>query len=555
MAEYQYTYVIKDLNKYYGQKHVLKNIHLSFLPGAKIGMIGANGAGKSTLMKIMAGIDKDFTGEAWAAEGVKVGYLPQEPRLDESKNVFDNIMEGLKEKKQLLERFEAISMKFAEEISDDEMQEVLQEQGELQEQIDHLGAWEIDREVEVAMDALNAPAKDADVSKLSGGEKRRVALCRLLLEKPDMLLLDEPTNHLDADSVAWLENYLLNYSGTVVLITHDRYFLDNVTKWILEMDRGQGIPWQGNYTSWLEQKEKRLATEAKADRRLQQELSRELDWAKQSPKARQAKSKARLKNIDQLKDRERLVSGGTAQIVIPLPERLGNKVVELNQVTVGFGDRNLIKDLSLKVDPGSVIGVIGPNGAGKTTLTKVITGQVTPTGGDVVTGDTVRLAYVDQSRDQLDGDQQVWSEISDGLEEINLGTTTVKARAYASAFNFKGPDQQKLVSQLSGGERNRVHLAKMLKTGGNFIILDEPTNDLDVDTLRALEEAIHDFDGCVIIISHDRWFLDRVSTHTMAFEGGGVVEYYDGPYSAYTEYRKTKYGDEPTVKRFKKLAG
>lgn len=554
MVDYQYVYVIKGLSKFYGQKQVLKDIWLSFLPGAKIGVIGTNGAGKSTLLKIMAGIDKEFNGEAWAAQGVKIGYLPQEPKLDNSKNVFENIMEGLKDKKALLDRFQELSMKFAEEMSDDEMNALLIEQGELQEKIDQCNAWEIDREVEIAMEALNCPPKDADVNKLSGGERRRVALCRLLLEKPDMLLLDEPTNHLDADSVAWLENYLRQYKGTVVLITHDRYFLDNVTGWILELDRGEGIPWQGNYSSWLEQKEKRLANEERSDQKLRRQLAEELEWVKQSPKGRHAKSKARLKSYQQLQDRERDVTPGSVQIVIPNGPRLGGKVVELENVSKSYNGRTLFSNLNIMVPPAAVIGVVGENGAGKTTLTRIITGQEQPDDGKVIIGDTVKLAYVDQSRDTLDNSKQVWDEIADGQDEITLGNVKMKGRAYVSAFNFRGPDQQKIVGQLSGGERNRVHLAKMLKSGGNFIILDEPTNDLDVDTLRALEDAIMEFSGCVLVISHDRWFLDRVSTHTIAFEGDGIVEWYDGPYSEYVEYRNDKYSNDTTgKKRFKKL--
>lgn len=554
MVDYQYVYVIKGLSKFYGQKQVLKDIWLSFLPGAKIGVIGTNGAGKSTLLKIMAGIDKEFNGEAWAAQGVKIGYLPQEPKLDNSKNVFENIMEGLKDKKALLDRFQELSMKFAEEMSDDKMNALLIEQGELQEKIDQCNAWEIDREVEIAMEALNCPPKDADVNKLSGGERRRVALCRLLLEKPDMLLLDEPTNHLDADSVAWLENYLRQYKGTVVLITHDRYFLDNVTGWILELDRGEGIPWQGNYSSWLEQKEKRLANEERSDQKLRRQLAEELEWVKQSPKGRHAKSKARLKSYQQLQDRERDVTPGSVQIVIPNGPRLGGKVVELENVSKSYNGRTLFSNLNIMVPPAAVIGVVGENGAGKTTLTRIITGQEQPDDGKVIIGDTVKLAYVDQSRDTLDNSKQVWDEIADGQDEITLGNVKMKGRAYVSAFNFRGPDQQKIVGQLSGGERNRVHLAKMLKSGGNFIILDEPTNDLDVDTLRALEDAIMEFSGCVLVISHDRWFLDRVSTHTIAFEGDGIVEWYDGPYSEYVEYRNDKYSNDTTgKKRFKKL--
>lgn len=555
MSSYQYIYVIKGLKKVYGTREVIKDLYLSFFPGAKIGIIGHNGSGKSTLLKIMAGIDKDFTGEAWPAEGVKVGYLPQEPQLDPSKNVFDNILDAVGEKRDLLARFNEVSAKFAEELTDDEMNALIEEQGELQEKIDHLNAWDLEREIEIAMDALRCPAKDSDVAKLSGGEKRRVALCKLLLSAPDILLLDEPTNHLDAESISWLEEYLRAYSGTVILVTHDRYFLDRVTDWILELDRGEGIPWKGNYSSWLEQKQKRLEDEEKSESSRQKRLKEELEWVRQSPKARQAKSKARLTAYEQLRDREREKSIGVAQIVIPDGPRLGNNVIEGKNISKSFGGKKLFDDFNFKVIPGAIVGIIGPNGVGKTTLFRMITGQEQPDSGQITLGESVSLGYVDQSRDSLKAQASVWEEISEGLEEIQLGKSLVKSRAYCSAFNFKGGDQQKIVGQLSGGERNRVHLAKMLKEGANVILLDEPTNDLDVDTLRALEEALLEFSGCAIIISHDRWFLDRIATHIIAFEKDHV-EFYEGNYQDYDEDRKRRYGisgEEEEKYRHKKL--
>jgi energy-dependent translational throttle protein EttA len=555
MASYQYSYVIKGLKKVYGTKEVIKDLYLSFLPGAKIGIIGHNGSGKSTLLKIMAGLDKDFTGEAWAAEGVKVGYLAQEPQLDYSKNVFDNILESVAEKRDLLEKFNEISAKFAEEMTDDEMNALLEEQGNLQEKIDHLNAWELEREISIAMDALRCPDKNADVNLLSGGEKRRVALCKLLLSAPDILLLDEPTNHLDAESISWLEEHLRAYSGTVILVTHDRYFLDRVTDWILELDRGEGIPWEGNYSSWLEQKQKRLEKEEKSESNRQKRLKEELDWVRQSPKARQAKSKARLTAYEQLRDKEREKSIGIAQIVIPDGPRLGNNVIEGKNLSKSYDGKDLFKDFDFKIVPGAIVGIIGPNGVGKTTLFRMITGQEKPDNGDITIGDSVRLGYVDQSRDSLKAEANIWEEISDGLEEIQLGKSTVKSRAYCSAFNFKGSDQQKIVGKLSGGERNRVHLAKMLKGGANVILLDEPTNDLDVDTLRALEEALLEFSGCAIIISHDRWFLDRIATHIIAYEND-KVEFYEGNYQDYDQDRKMRHGisdDEVEKYRHKKL--
>ena len=552
MASYQYIYVMKDLGKAFtGGKKVLEGIWLSFFPGAKIGVIGPNGAGKSTLLKIMAGVDKDFTGEAWAAEGVKIGYLEQEPKLDPSKDVMGNIMDGLKEKKALLDRFNEVSMKFGEVTDDEEMNKLLEEQGALQEQIEACNGWEIEREIEIAMDALRCPPSDADVTKLSGGERRRVALCRLLMERPDMLLLDEPTNHLDAESVAWLENYLEKYEGTVVMITHDRYFLDNVTGWILELDRGKGMPYEGNYTKWLEQKQKRLEQEEKEENSRQKQLARELEWVRQSPKARQAKSKARLQAYEELLAKTNDKQPGTAQIIIPAGERLGEIVIEAEGLNKGFGDRLLIDNLSFKLPKGGIVGIIGPNGAGKTTLFRMITGSETPDSGGFRVGETVKLGYIDQSRDSLDDSKTVWEEISGGNEEISLGKQLVKSRAYCSSFNFKGSDQQKKVGSLSGGERNRVHLAKMLKSGANVLLLDEPTNDLDVETLRALEEALVDFAGCAVIISHDRWFLDRTATHMLAFEGDSHVEWFEGNYQDYEEDFKRRTGGDITPHRIK----
>ena len=547
MASYQYIYVMSGLSKTYpGGKQVLKDIRLSFFPGAKIGVLGLNGSGKSTLLKIMAGIETEFQGEAWAADGVKVGYLAQEPELDAAKDVRGNVMDGVGEKKALLDKFNEVSARFAEELTDDEMNDLIAEQGELQEQIDAQNLWDLDREVEIAMDALRCPPADADVTKLSGGERRRVALCRLLLSQPDMLLLDEPTNHLDAESVAWLERFLHDYSGTVVAVTHDRYFLDNVAGWILELDRGHGIPWEGNYSSWLEQKEKRLAQEGKAEDARRRTLDRELEWIRQGAKGRQTKSKARISAYEDLLSQQAEKQAADMQIYIPAGPRLGDLVVEAENVSKGYGDRLLIEDMSFKLPAGAIVGVIGPNGAGKTTLFKMITGNEQPDNGSFRVGPTVKLGYVDQDRDTLDPGKNVWEEISEGNEVIYLGKKEINSRAYVSGFNFKGSDQQKKVGQLSGGERNRVNLAKMLKSGANFLLLDEPTNDLDVDTLRALEEALLQFAGCVVVISHDRWFLDRIATHILAYEGDSHVEWFEGNFEAYEEDKKKRLGKEAT---------
>jgi len=550
---YQYIYVMKDLGKSYaGGKKVLDGIWLSFYPGAKIGIIGPNGAGKSTLLKIMAGRDKEFTGEAWAAEGVKIGYLEQEPQLDPTKNVFENVMEGLKEKKAMLEEFNDLSMKLGEVTDDDEMNALLEKQGALQEKIDACDAWSLDHEIEMAMEALRCPPGDADVSNISGGERRRVALARLLLEKPDMLLLDEPTNHLDAESVAWLQHFLEKYPGTVVMITHDRYFLDSVTGWILELDRGEGKPYEGNYSSWLEQKQKRLAQEEKEESSRQKQLAEELEWVRASPKARQAKSKARLKAYDELLKQSQEKRSGVAQIIIPAGPRLGDVVIEAEHLSKAFGDQLLIDDLSFRLPAGGIVGIVGPNGAGKTTLFKMLTGAEKPDSGTLKKGETVVLGYIDQSRDSLDGNKTVWEEISGGAEELVLGKTVMKSRAYCAAFNFKGPDQQKKVGSLSGGERNRVHLAKMLKSGVNVLLLDEPTNDLDVETLRALEEALLEFAGCAVIISHDRWFLDRIATHILAYEGDSHAEWFEGNYAEYEADRIKRLGEDSLIpKRIK----
>jgi len=547
MAAYQYIYVMKGLNKTYpGGKQVLKDIWLSFFPGAKIGVLGLNGAGKSTLLKIMAGIETEFTGEAWAADGVKIGYLSQEPQLDPSKDVLGNVMEAVAETKGLLDRFEEVSAKFAEVTDDDEMNKLIEEQADLQEKIEAANAWDLQRTVEIAMDALRCPPGDADVTKLSGGERRRVALCRLLLSRPDMLLLDEPTNHLDAESVAWLERFLKEYTGTVVAVTHDRYFLDNVAGWILELDRGAGIPWEGNYSSWLEQKEKRLEQEGKTEDARRRTLQNELEWVKASPRARQAKSKARLKAYEELLAQDQDKQQERAQIVIPPGPRLGDLVIEADNLSKAFGDRLLVDKLSFKLPAAGIVGIIGPNGAGKTTLFRMLTGQDKPDSGELRVGPTVQLGYVDQSRDALDGNKTVWEEISDGLDVVTLGKREVPSRAYCGAFNFKGPDQQKKLSMLSGGERNRVHLAKMLKSGGNLLLLDEPTNDLDVDTLRALEEALLEFAGCVMVISHDRWFLDRIATHMLAFEGDSHVEWFEGNFQDYEADKKRRLGADAT---------
>ncbi|MGB0671586.1 MAG: energy-dependent translational throttle protein EttA [Rhodospirillales bacterium] len=545
MAAYQYVYVMKDLNKTYpGGREVLKGISLSFLPDAKIGIIGVNGAGKSTLMKIMAGIDTEFNGEAWAAEGIRVGYLSQEPELDPTKDVQANVMDALGETKAMLDRFNEISMAFAEPMDDDQMNELLAEQGELQEKIDAVDGWEVDRTIEIAMDALRCPPGDADVSKLSGGERRRVALCKLLLQKPEILLLDEPTNHLDAESVAWLERHLADYKGMVMVVTHDRYFLDNVTSWILEIDRGRGIPYEGNYSSWLEQKQKRLAQEEREESARQRSLKSELEWIRQSPRARQAKSKARVSAYENLLNKDVAEAIRTAQIVIPPAPRLGGLVIDVQGLSKGFGDRLLVENLSFKIPPGAIVGIIGPNGAGKTTLFKMLTDQEKPTAGTITLGETVKLGYVDQSRDALDSNKTVWEEVSGGQDEIQLGTKSMASRAYVAQFNFKGADQQKKVGQLSGGERNRVHLANMLKSGANVLLLDEPTNDLDVETLRALEESLYAFEGCVLVTSHDRWFLDRLATHILAFEGDSQVTWFEGNFDSYEEDKKRRLGDE-----------
>ena len=558
MASHQYVYVMSRLSKTWpGGKEVLKNISLSFLPGAKIGVLGLNGAGKSTLLRIMAGIETDFQGEAWAADGIKVGYLPQEPELDPSLDVAGNVLAGMGRAKELVDRFNEVSAKFAEEMTDDEMNAVIAEQAELQEEIDAIDGWDLERKAEIAMDALRVPAGDADVTKLSGGEKRRVALCQLLLSAPDMLLLDEPTNHLDAESVAWLQKFLHDFPGTVVTITHDRYFLDEVAGWILELDRGAGIPYEGNYSGWLEQKQKRLEQEGRADDARVKSLSRELDWVRAAPKARQAKSKARINAYEKLLAEGQQKQVDTARISIPAGPRLGDIVINANAISKAFGDRLLIDDLSFRLPPGGIVGVIGPNGAGKTTLFRMITGEESVDNGDFVVGDTVKLGYVDQSRDALDDKKTVWEVISDGLDEIELGKRTMASRAYVGQFNFRGADQQKQVGQLSGGERNRVHLARMLKSGANLLLLDEPTNDLDVDTLRALEEALEEFAGCAVVVSHDRWFLDRIATHILAFEGDSHVEWFEGNYEAYEADKKRRLGaeaDRPTRIKYKPLS-
>ncbi len=557
MPAYQYVYVMNDLGKTYpGGREVLRGIRLSFLPGAKIGVLGPNGAGKSTLLRIMAGEDKDFVGEAWAAEGVKVGYLPQEPQLDPAKDVAGNVTEGLGEIQAVLQRFEAVSARFAETLSDDEMNALIAEQGELQEKIDRVDGWDLDRMVEIAMDALRCPPGDTPVANLSGGERRRVALCRLLLQKPDLLLLDEPTNHLDAESVAWLQRFLAAYTGTVVTVTHDRYFLDEVAGWILEVDRGRGIPYEGNYSGWLEQKQKRLEQEGRQEVARQSTLARELEWVQQSARARQTKSKARLAAYETLVAASREKAPDTAQIVLPSGPRLGDLVIAAEHVRKAYGDRLLIDDLSFSLPPGGIVGVIGANGAGKTTLFRTLIGKEQPDSGTIRFGETVKLGYVDQSRDTLAATKTVWEEISGGEEEIDLGRRKMPSRAYCGLFNFKGPDQQKKVGQLSGGERNRVHLAKMLKTGANVFLLDEPTNDLDVDTLRALEEALLEFPGCAVVITHDRWFLDRIATHILAFEGMSEVVWFEGNYAAYEADRKRRLGaaaEQPHRIRFKPL--
>ncbi len=548
----QFIYFMQGLTKAYGAKKILENVHLQFYPDAKIGVVGVNGAGKSTLLKIMAGVDQEFSGEAYVADGATVGYLPQEPHLNDEKTVFENVAEGVAPIKAKIEEFNAVSMQLGEDYSD----ELMEKMSALQEEIDALDAWDIDSKIEMAMEALRCPPGDWPVTDLSGGEKRRVALARLLLSKPDMLLLDEPTNHLDAESVAWLEHHLREFPGAVVLITHDRYFLDNVTGWILELDRGRGIPYEGNYSSWLEQKQKRLEQEGREEASRQRTLASELEWVRASPKARQAKSKARIQAYEDLVNKQGKEEINTAQIQIPAAQRLGGVVVEADHLKKAFGDKLLIDDLSFKLPPGGIVGVIGPNGAGKTTLFRMLTGQETPDEGELRVGETVELGYVDQSRDALDGKKTVWEEVSGGLDQILLGKREVPSRAYVSWFNFKGGDQQKKVGDLSGGERNRVHLAKMLKEGANLLLLDEPTNDLDVDTLRALEDALLNFAGCAVVISHDRWFLDRIATHILAFEGNSHVEWFEGNFADYEEDKRRRLGpdaDIPKRIQYKKL--
>ena len=547
MAAYQYAYVMKDLTKAYpGGREVFKGITLSFLPGVKIGVLGVNGAGKSTLLKIMAGRETEYGGEAWAAEGVRVGYLEQEPHLDPTKTVAENVMEAFAPLKAALDRFNAISEAFGEPMDDDKMNDLLAEQAELQEKIDAEDGWELDRRIEIALDALRCPPPDSGVTSLSGGERRRVALCRLLLDKPELLLLDEPTNHLDAESVAWLEKTLREYQGTVMIVTHDRYFLDNVTNWILEIERGRGYPFEGNYSSWLEQKRKRLKQEEKEESSRQRALAAEQEWIQSSPRARQTKSRARIDKYEQMLAKSAELAGGVADIVIPPGPRLGGTVIEAENLRKGFGNHLLFDGLTFKLPPGGIVGVIGPNGAGKTTLFRMITKQEFPDTGELRVGETVKLGYVDQSRDSLDGSKSVWEEISGGTDVIYLGKRAVQSRAYVGAFNFKGSDQQKKVGVLSGGERNRVHLAKMLKSESNVILLDEPTNDLDVDTLRALEDALAEFAGCAVIISHDRWFLDRLATHILAFEGDSHVEWFEGNFQAYEADKRRRLGEGST---------
>jgi len=549
MATPQYVYVMDRVSKTYpGGKQVLKDIHLSFLPGAKIGVVGVNGAGKSTLMKIMAGLDKEFVGEAWAAAGIKVGYLSQEPALDPEKDVAGNVMLGVGEKKAMVDRYNEVAMNYSDDTAD--------EMARLQDEIDAQDLWDLDTQVEQAMDALRCPPGDADVTKLSGGERRRVALCKLLLSRPEILLLDEPTNHLDAETVAWLERFLKEYPGTVILVTHDRYFLDNITEWTLELDRGQGVPYKGSYSSWLEQKTKRMAIEGRADETKKKTLERELEWIQASPRARQAKSKARIKAYEELRSTAESQQVRRAQIQVPPGPRLGGVVIEVQDLKKGFGDQLLVEDLSFKLPPGGIVGVIGPNGAGKTTLFRMITGQEEPDAGVIRVGETVKLGYVDQSRDALDDDKTVWEEISGGNDMIALGKRDVQSRAYVGWFNFRGGDQQKKVGQLSGGERNRVHLANMLKEGANLLLLDEPTNDLDVETLSALEAALEDFPGCAVIISHDRFFLDRIATHILAFEGDSHVEWFEGNFADYEADKKRRLGDdavEPHRIKFKRF--
>jgi ATP-binding cassette ChvD family protein len=550
MAAYQYVYHMSGVSKTYpGGKKCFEDIHLNFLPGVKIGVVGVNGAGKSTLMKIMAGLDKDFTGEAWVAEGAKVGYLPQEPKLDPELTVRENVMLGVAKKKAVLDRYNDLAMNYSEETAD--------EMAALQDQIDAENLWDLDSQIDVSMEALRCPPDDADITKLSGGEARRVALCKLLLEAPEMLLLDEPTNHLDAETIAWLQQHLINYKGTILIVTHDRYFLDSITGWILELDRGKGVPWEGNYSSWVEQKAKRLEQEAREDKSRQKTLERELKWMRQGAKARQAKSKARINNYNDMLDTSEREKLAYAQIVIPNGQRLGGKVIEVSGLTKGMGDKLLMENLEFSIPPGAIVGVIGPNGAGKSTLFKMITGQETPDSGTVEIGNTVEMSYVDQSRDDLNADDNVWEAISGGAELIVLGDAEVNSRAYCSSFNFKGGDQQKKVGLLSGGERNRVHMARLLKSGGNVLLLDEPTNDLDVETLRALEDALVDFGGCAVVISHDRFFLDRICTHMLAFEGNAHVEWFEGNFEDYEEDKKRRLGAdalEPKRLKHKKFA-
>ena len=545
MAAYQYVYHMDGVSKTYpGGKKCFENIRLSFLPGVKIGVVGVNGSGKSTLMKIMAGLDKDFTGEAWSAEGAKVGYLPQEPQLDPSLSVRENVMLGVANKKAVLDRYNELAMNYSEETAD--------EMAALQDQIDAENLWDLDSQIDVSMEALRCPADDADITSLSGGESRRVALCKLLLEAPDMLLLDEPTNHLDAETIAWLQKHLIDYKGTILIVTHDRYFLDDITGWILELDRGSGIPYEGNYSSWLEQKAKRLSQEAREDKSKQKTLERELDWMRQGQKARQAKQKARINAYNELAGQSEREKISRAQIVIPNGQRLGGKVIEVANLNKAMGDKLLVEDLSFSLPPGGIVGVIGPNGAGKSTLFKMMTGQEQPDAGQIGFGDTVQLSYVDQSRDDLDANATVWEAIGDGQDIIRLGEAEVNSRAYCSSFNFKGGDQQKKVGLLSGGERNRVHMARLLKSGGNVLLLDEPTNDLDVETLRALEDALVDFAGCAVVISHDRFFLDRICTHILAFEGEAHVEWFEGNFEDYEEDKKRRLGaDALEPKRIK----
>jgi sulfate-transporting ATPase len=554
----QYSYVMKGLTKTFpgANKPLFNNIHLQFLPGTKIAIIGVNGAGKSTLMKVMAGYDKDFTGEAWSAEGLRVGYLAQEPQLDNSKTVMENVKDCVRPVADMLDRFNKISEIMGDPPEDADFDALMEEMGTLQEKIDAVDGWTLDNQLEIAMEALRCPPGDWGVESLSGGEKRRIALCRLLLEKPDILLLDEPTNHLDAESVQWLEQHLINYTGNVILVTHDRYFLDNVVGWVLELDRGRGIPYEGNYSAWLEAKGKRMELEEREDAGRQKAIKEELEWIRQSPKARQTKSKARIRAFDELVEKQENRAPGKAQIVIQTPKRLGGKVIEAHGLTKSYGDKLLFENLDFLLPPGGIVGVIGPNGAGKSTLFRLITGQETPDEGEIQVGDTVQLGYVDQSRDSLDANHNVWEEISGGHDLMTIGKHEIQTRAYVGAFNFKGPDQQKKVGQLSGGERNRVHLAKMLKEGGNVLLLDEPTNDLDVETLRALEEALENFAGCAVVISHDRFFLDRLATHILAFEGDSHVEWFEGNFEAYEADKRRRLGDaadRPTRLAYKKL--